>query len=465
VAVVIRTRDLCIDAPGGRALFQDLQLSLEVGDRVALVGRNGVGKSTLLEVLAGELAPTRGLVTRYGQCRLVSQALPGTTSRSPGQCRRDALAAALEAEPDLLLLDEPTRDLDEVSVEWLSSRLKRFRGALVVVSHDRRVLSKFEDFFVAAESGARHYHGTWTEILAQLESERVAEEERYCRRLEQLSEREQHNDTLLRRRAQKKNLGRLHELRRCPARAKLNAKRGYAQVSQGRRAGLQAARIEEARSWVKTARRALAVNLPLQLQVPELPPESTTVIHLDLVSAHAGGRRLFEHVSLTLSRQRLAVLGPNGSGKSTLVELMSGRRFPQYGSARCDEQRIGYIAQNASNWQFELNLLQLLVQTSAADLDHAARVARAHRFPLGLATRALSTLSPGERVRAALIVLFERRPPPEMLILDEPTDALDLLGQASLERTLAAWPGGLVLVSHDPTLLSAVGVQSEIVLG
>lgn len=473
MTVCLSARGVCIDAPGGRTLFDDLHLSLELGDRVALVGRNGVGKSTLLEVLAGGLEPTRGHVARHPSRCWVSQGLadassPDTQSavQSPGERRRAALVAAFDARPALLLLDEPTRDLDEASVEWLLGALSRFSGALVVVSHDRRVLCQFEDFFVAAESGARHQHGTWRQVVEQLEVERQLEEQRYGRRLEQLAERERLNDVVARRRAQKKNLGRLHELKRCPARAQLNGKRGYAQVSQGRRALLQEQRITQARHGVQTARRALAVNLPLHLQPPALPePSERPLIELDHVSAVIDGRPLFSDISLRLGRERLAVRGPNGSGKSTLVEIMSGQRLPDVGRAWCDTARVGYVAQNAANWQTERTLVELLREASFIDIDECARCVRAHRFPLGLAERSLATLSPGERVRAALIVLFERKPAPELLILDEPTDALDLVGLAAFERTLVAWPGGLVLVSHDRELLRAVQMHDQLVLG
>lgn len=459
VHCVLQTKDVCVTAPSGRTLFRDLTLTLEAGDRVALVGRNGVGKSTLLEVLAGITAPASGRVIAEGTVVFVPQQLAEPASASPGQRRRSCLERVLAARPDALLLDEPTRDLDAAAVQWLCQQLNSFAGALLVVSHDRRLLQRFGDFFVAADAGSRHYRGAFAQVLDQLEAERLQSERYYLRQLSELDDREQHNDRLRRRRERKKNLGRIRELKRCPARAKLNAKRGYAQVSQGKRALLQAERIDSTRRWTKAARRALAVELALDLAPPNLPASRAPVIVARGLSTCLGERTLFRDLHLDIDRQRVAITGPNGSGKTTLVETLLGQRAPDAGEVRVDSTRVGFIAQNASNWARSESLVDLLCPASTeAELEHCAQKLHTHRFPLALAARSLHTLSPGERVRAALIALFERTPAPELLVLDEPTDALDLLGLTALERTLAAWPGGLLVVSHDDDSLHRIGI-------
>jgi ATPase subunit of ABC transporter with duplicated ATPase domains len=461
-------RNLDIDTPGGRPLFADLCLTLDARDRVALVGRNGVGKSALLEVLAGQAPPQRGTVGCHGQRMLVPQLLPRPASGgSPGELRRRHLQAAFAAEPVLLLLDEPSHDLDDANIEWLLRRLAEWNGALVVVSHDPRLLRTFGEFFVAAESGCRHVSGSFEQLAAKLESERDDQQQRYVRNLQRLLDDEQNNATLRRRRQRKKNLGRLHELKRCPSRAKLNAKRSYKQVSQGKRALLQAARIGAARAWTKATRRALSVELPLQLATPQLPPQArAAIVTLQGVTFRAATRTLFENVALQLHRQRLAVMGPNGSGKTTLLEILVGERRPDEGSAACDPNRLAYIAQDARNFDRDTSLLECLaVGADAMSLDALAVMLREHQFPFALAERPLCSLSPGERVRAALIALWQRTPVPELLVLDEPTHHLDWLGNAALQRVLRGWPGGLVIASHDRDFLRAVGVESCLQLG
>ncbi|MDH5490903.1 MAG: ATP-binding cassette domain-containing protein [Myxococcales bacterium] len=470
---LLQVRGLCLDAPGGRPLLRDLTMSLEAGDRVALVGRNGVGKSSLLEVLAGEAPPERGQIQALGRRhRVAQQPAPqreglGAELGSPGEVRRYALEEARRALPELLLLDEPTRDLDAESVEWLLGWLGVFRGALLVVSHDRRVLRTFSEFFVLAESGGHHFSGSFEALLEELARDEDAQQARYVRHLSRLADKEREHDRLRRRRQRKKNLGRLHELGRSTSRAMLNSNRGYAQQSQGKRSVLQRARIGEAREWALAARRALAVALPLELSLPQLAADpGTPILEADGVAMEAGDRLLFEGISLRVGRERVAIRGPNGAGKTTLLQLLLGERRPTLGSATREPRRLGYIAQNGANWCLEESLIERLsIETEATTIDAAAQALSAHRFPFALAERPLRSLSPGERSRAALICLCLRSPAPELLVLDEPTDHLDFLGVAALQAVLAAWPGGLLLVSHDADFLEGVGVQRYLELG
>jgi ATPase subunit of ABC transporter with duplicated ATPase domains len=463
---LLQVRGLCLDTPAGRPLLRDLSLALGRTDRVALVGRNGAGKSALLDVLAARAAPDAGTVRCSGRTLLVPQDLQGAgVPASPGELRRLRLEEARSARPDLLLLDEPTRDLDAAGCDWLMGWLSGWRGGLIVVSHRPLVLRAFREFFLVAESGCRHFSGSFDELLADVDRDAGEQEQRYLGELQRLLAAERHRDTVLRRRERKKNLGRIRELRRCTARIRLNGRRSYAQESQGKRATSQQAPIERARTWTRAARRALAVELPLELALPALPPASGAPIALlEGAAARAGARTLFEDLTLSVARERLAIVGPNGSGKSTLLETLAGLRAPASGSVRCDASRIGHVPQDAGSEGSRESVLDHLAR-GAVTAEAAARILRAHRFPLGLAERPLASLSPGERLRARLICVLQRRPAPELLLLDEPSEPLDFLGTAALQRVLAAWTGGLVVVSHDRDLLRAAGVEAQLELG
>ena len=209
------------------------------------------------------------------------------------------------------------------------------------------------------------------------------------------------------------------------------------------------------------------MSLSIELPVPALPAEADTdVIALRDVSACAGERRLFASVDLRLRRERFGVVGPNGSGKSTLLDVMLGRRAHATGSVSRDVSKIGSIAQGAADWMLDETLLTCL-QREDPSLSPAgvAQLLVAHKFPLALGERALCSLSPGERARAALICLFRRTPPVEVLVLDEPTYSLDLVGQRAMTDALRAWPGGLVVASHDRAFLAAIGVEALIEVG
>ncbi|MEM7153878.1 MAG: ATP-binding cassette domain-containing protein [Myxococcota bacterium] len=490
----------------GRALFRDLHLSLG-REQVAIIGRNGVGKSTLLAMLAGQLRPDEGHVEssvtpylvpqhpsrheastllEHWQARVLEDpqidrrieglvhalglsplaSITETEGLSGGELRKLHLLGAELAQPRLLLLDEPSEDLDDLGVQWLVRWLQSFEGGLLVASHDRRILRAFEHFFVVAESGCRYLAGPFDELERTLEREAEEQQRQYARNLSTLAAAERHHETVCRRRARKKNVGRLHELARCTPRSRLNGKRSYAQQSQARAAKIREARISAARGWAKATRRALAVTLPLELPTPEVGVgDGTPVIELRDVGLAIDGQPLCEGLNAELRRERVAVVGPNGAGKTSVLQVMLGERTPTTGAARCRRARIGSIAQGATDWMSDDSLVECLAaQRPEASLDAIARTLLLHRFPLALAQRPLRSLSPGERVRAALLCLFERGAEIESLVLDEPTHSLDIVGARALASALAAWPGGLVVASHDRELLEAIGIDRTITL-
>ncbi len=460
----IELEGVSIAAPGGRLLFDQLGLRLS-REKVALVGRNGVGKSTLLATLAGRHEVRAGLVRTSSAPLLVPQLLPeaGSTTASHGERRRRALMAARASGAQILLPDEPTEGLDDSALAWLRDWLASFRGCAVVASHDRRLLADFRHFFVVSEAGCRYFSGDLAGLDAELEREHGAAQQRYVAQLGRLAAAEEHAVRIELRKARKKRHGRCSELDRATPRIRLNQKRSDAQVSHGRLARLRAERLDAVRQWSRAVRRALSAQLPLALEVPRLLESSGPILRLDDVTVQLGERYLFEGLGLELGRQRVAVVGPNGAGKSTLLESALGLRPPGRGSVWSAPDKIGVIAQEGRNWQLPDSLLTLLrVERAGASPDDLSRYLVAHRFPLALAERPLCSLSPGERTRAALLCLFARSPAPELLVLDEPTFSLDLLGQRALTDALRAWPGGLLVASHDRSFLEALCVTRYI---
>jgi ATPase subunit of ABC transporter with duplicated ATPase domains len=327
-------------------------------------------------------------------------------------------------------------------------------------------LGDFGQFFVASESGCRCFTGTLDGLDAELDRDHEEAERRYVRNLRRLAAAEEHTEHVARRKARKKRYGRCAELDRGTPRARLNQKRSDAQVSHGRLAKVREARLHALRQWSKSTRRALHVVLGLDLAAPTLPTSTNDVIVLRGVSGYAGGRCLFSSLDLRLARQRLAVIGPNGAGKTTLLRVMLGHTPPATGSASRDLSRVGTIAQGGTDWMLEETLLTCLRLAGALDVPRdAASILVAYKFPLALAERPLRSLSPGERARAALICLFRRAPPVEVLVLDEPTYSLDLVGHRAMTSALRAWPGGLVVASHDRAFLDAIGTEVFVELG
>lgn len=489
---LVKVENLDVCTPGGRQLFQDLNVEI-ANDQVAMIGRNGVGKTTLLKILAGEV--DRAEVVLHAVPYFVPQELGALSDTicharkmlsdvemadaglpadvllqdtcSPGEQRKLHLLVAKKARPQLLILDEPTSDLDEDGIQWLSRWLSKWSGGLVLVSHNRKLLRQFQHFFVIAESGCRYLSGEFKEVEDCLETEGLRKQRQYVSNLNALIRKEEKNERVNNRHDRKKNRGRLNELDRCPSRAKLNEKRAYAQVKQGRRKKLWRKRIAASREWAEATRRALDVRLDLKLFAPQQPKDTPAeIVNVNGVTAAIDGREIFSHVSMCIRRSdRIAVTGRNGAGKTTLLTMLSGGRKPEQGNVVGDFSRIGMIAQGAANWQSDRGLIANLQDVCDATLEDIAKILVAHRFPFGLAQRPLRSLSPGERVRAALICLYHRDPVVELLVLDEPTVGLDFVGLGALRDALMVWPGSMVVVSHDRDFIDSIGVSSEIRLG
>jgi len=498
---LLEISDATIATPGDRILFDGLNLRLG-REHVALMGRNGVGKSTLLAVLAGSVDALRGGVRSRGRTHFVPQSLDARAIRraydraprearavmaeewlamnetpladivrapalSLGELRKLALLLAKQSGADVVLLDEPTEDLDDVSVAWLRKWLGEWRGAVIAASHDARLLEDFEHFFIASETGCRVFSGSLPELDALLLCEHDEAEERYTRNLNRLVAYERHVLDVTRRRDRKKRFGRCRELDRATARIRLNTKRSQAQVYQGKFTVMRNERLAALRTWSKSTRRALDVSLPLDLAMPELPAESSDdLLALRGVSARSGDRVLFAPFDLRVGRQRIGVIGPNGAGKTTLLQIMLGNRKPVTGSVVRRPIAIGSIDQGGTAFALDESLLDRLeLQAAGQSTESGPEILVAHKFPLALGQRPLASLSPGERVRAALIAIFRQSPPAELLILDEPTYSLDRVGRHAMIQALRTFRGGLVVASHDRPFLEAIGIDTWVALG
>ena len=366
----------------------------------------------------------------------------------------------------MLILDEPTSDLDEQGIDWLVRWLSKWQRGLLLVSHNRMLLRQFQNFFVITESGCRYLSGGLKEVKACLETEGLRKQRQYVSNLNALIKKEKKNERVNNRHDRKKNRGRLNELGRCPSRVKLNDKRSYAQVKQGRRKKLWRKRIADSREWAEATRRALDVRLDLKLTAPPQPTDTPDeIVDVNAVTAVIDGREIFSNVSMCVRRSdRIVVSGANGSGKTTLLNILAGQRQAERGQVVGDCSRIGMIAQGAANWQSDLGLIANVQAVCDATLQDVAKILVGHQFPFGLAQRPIKSLSPGERVRAALICLYHRSPAIELLVLDEPTVGLDFVGQSALGDALKVWPGAMVVASHDRDFIESIGVGCEVKL-
>jgi len=513
--------------PDGRRLFENLTLSIGT-ERIGLVGRNGVGKSSLLAILAGLRPPAAGTVTRVGSVALLDQTpdrstddrlasllgvaagwdrlsrieagegdeadlseadwdLPGriaqalgdvglpdldpqrpARSLSGGQATRAALARLLIARPDVLLLDEPTNNLDAPARDLVGRVLARWKGGAVVVSHDRALLRGMDRIVELSSLGARSYGGGYDLYVARKAEEAAAAE----RDLD-------HAERETRRVAREAQVARERKDRRDAAGKRFAAKGGTPKILLGamaERAELSGARegklaqrlaadAAEARACAE-ARVERLKTLAFDLPPTHLPP-GKTVLDFDTVSfAWPDGTRVLKDLSFQIvGPERVAAVGPNGAGKTTLIRLATGDLAPTGGDIRRGVA-AALLDQRAALLADDQTILENFRRLNpAASVNDAHAALARFLFRNAAAHQVAGTLSGGERLRAALACVLCAETPPQLLILDEPTNHLDLASIEAIEAALAGYDGALLVVSHDADFLDAIGAERRIDLG
>ena len=430
---------------GGPPVLDKVSLSISKGLRAALTGRNGEGKSTLMKVIAGMLEPDGGEIVRSPNLKTiyVSQEVPhdregddAFNALSGGRRRRKILEEALLARPDLLLLDEPTNHLDMEAIDWLEGFIKRQREmAVLIVTHDRRFLkrvaTKILDLDRGELSGWECDYPTFVRRKAELLADEAVYWERKSKKLAQ-------EEAWIRRGVK--------------ARTTRN---------EGRVAALMKLREEFA------ARRKTAGTATIKLDTAA--PGGVSVLKVKDVSfAYDGGRPVISNFTTTVLRgERIGILGPNGAGKTTLLNLLTGRLAPTSGEiVRGTNVEMSFFDQLRSEMKPELTVGENI----ASDRDevivggvkkHVYSYLADFLFTPERVRTPVKALSGGERARLMLAKLFLK--PANLLVMDEPTNDLDIETLELLEEQLLAYKGTLLLVSHDREFLDNV-VTSTFVL-
>jgi ABC transport system ATP-binding/permease protein len=455
---------------GGRPLLDGAELSLADDERLCLVGRNGSGKSTLLKIVAGIVEADDGeqflqpgttvhylpqepdfggyeTVQAYvdaglgpmgdqwrAQHYLRELGLTGEeqpSQLSGGEMRRAALARALASDPDILLLDEPTNHLDLPAIEWLEGELKSLRGALILISHDRRFLEALSNRTVWIDRGQTRRMDRGFSQFEEWRDQVLAEEEREQALLSQSIAREEHWMRYGVTARRKRNVRRVELL-------------GTLRSQQREHVGKQ--------GLVKLSVSDGNLSGKLVAEVAKLSKsfsERTIVSNLDL---------------LVLRGNRLALVGPNGAGKTTLIKLITGQLQPDSGKVKLGTNlEIVTLDQNRGSLKPDDLLADVITGgrgnsvTFNGEVKHVISYMKDFLFPPEKARTPVSVLSGGERAR--LILARELARPSNVLILDEPTNDLDLETLDLLQEMLADYPGTVIVVSHDRDFLDRVATS------
>ena len=508
----------------GRELFSDLNLAFG-RERTGLVGRNGVGKSTLLRLMLGELAPSEGAATRAGRIGVLRQSLAPATgasvadllgvrdaldrlariergeggeddlaladwtlgerldvaladvglagldparpaaSLSGGEATRAMLAALLIARPDLLLLDEPTNNLDVDARRLVAEVLAGWRGGAVVVSHDRGLLRAMDRIIELSSLGARVYGGGYDLYAERRAEERTLAAQALANAQRGARQIRREIQDARERKDRRDSAGRRFAAGGGIPRIVVGAMARRAEETSGRASRLAGRQRAEADAVLDQAQAGVE---RLKLMAFELPSSGLAsgrrVLNLDRVAfGWPGGSPLLEAVSFEMiGPRRVAITGPNGSGKTTLLKLIAGDLQPTRGEITRGG-RMALLDQRTAILDDGETILANFRRLNPQDDDNAGHAALARfLFRNDAALRPVADLSGGERLRAALACVLAGGAPPQLLILDEPTNHLDLDSIAAIEAAVAGYDGAVLAVSHDADFLTAIGVEREV---
>lgn len=451
---VLRLNKVGIDLPEG-TLFDEVDLVLERGMRVAISGENGAGKTTLMRIAAEEVEPDRGTTELRGSVGWLPQHLPDTLEHpgSGGERQRRRLEELLTRSHDLLLLDEPTHHLDVGAMAWLESALLSSDAAVLFVSHDRAFLDAVATHVGFLERGAwRLETGNYSQATERRRGEDAVNARRHHVQIRKVAalEAEFH-----RQRSKAKSADRFNH-KRASGQPLILAKGKAENVSNtlaGRARALKTRLAREevvAKPWEDRRRLGFSAQ-------PSSPGPSE-VLRAEGIVVSRGGRQVIggDGVDIHVRRgDKIALVGPNGSGKSTLLAVLMGTLEPDAGQVVLGTGlRIGFTDQAREPWGDATTVGDVLkrVRSNLLDAD-VWRVTAEVGVPSGPG-RSVADLSGGERRRLTLAQIAVSDG--HLLVLDEPTHHLDLRAVEALEKLLVEYSGTLLLATHDRRLVERV---------
>ena len=428
---------------GDVVIFDRLSLTVGPGSRIGVVGRNGIGKTTLLRVLAGIESPDDGVVTREPPAlgvEYLAQESP-QEGRSGGETARAKLEQILASGADVLLLDEPTNDLDSAGLELLDRFIQRHQGGMAVVSHDRAFLEAMTKIleFEPETRRVRMFSGGWSEYDAERQRARERQEHAYR---QYAAARDRIDE-------QARQMRQWEE-------------RGYGQGRKKKKGKDVAKGYEKKLSRLDVQERPWS-PWRLELKLTSRGRGGDVVARLERAVLERDGFRLGPTDLEIRQGERLAILGPNGVGKSTLLGALLGEQ-PLSSGERWVGPSVVFGAIDQASERFSGPDPVLTEFTSQSPLSTQETRGLLAKFGLSAdhVRRRGSSLSPGERTRATLALLVSRGV--NTLILDEPTNHLDLEAIEQLERALQSFDGTAVLVTHDRRFLEAFSASRTIEL-
>ncbi|RKL66081.1 ABC transporter [Salipaludibacillus neizhouensis] len=434
-----------------RLLIDVDRLEIHKKDCIGLVGKNGSGKTSLLNVLGGKEIPEKGKVTTVVTCELLPQLSRTDTTKSGGEVTQDHIVEALAKDPEILFADEPTTNLDTDHIEWLEKKLMTWQGAFVIVSHDRAFLDALcTTIWEIHEGSVRIYKGNYSAYAKQKEVELHEEKvayEKYIREKKQLEE-------AMRLKEKKADRATKTTNKVSKSEAKITGAKPYFAKKQKK--------LQQTAKAMET-RLAKLQKVEKIKEVPSikmnLPNEETfkgrIILRVNDVPGIIGQRVLWRTATFHVrGGDKLAIIGANGSGKTTLIKKIVEE---EEGITVSPSMKTGYFSQNLTILASDKTILENVSCTSKQNETFIRTVLARLSFFREDVYKPIEVLSGGERVKVALAKLFLSDI--NTLLLDEPTNFLDTEAVEALESLLKEYEGSVIFVSHDRRFIESVATR------
>ena len=441
-------------------LLDGVSIAFNSNEHVAIIGDNGSGKTTLLRLLAGVLLPDTGAVSRNASAYMLNQ-INVSDSKSGGEQQMFALMRAFESGADILLLDEPTNNLDTDAKQVFFNQLNSYPNGVVIVSHDRELLQQMDKIIELQNGKLKVYGGNYDFYLEQKQIESDSIYSKYTDTQKSIA---RLNNTIniaqnTRQHHEAKQQKDINNSRR--SRLEANALKGKSQQTEAKKRNIIQKKLDEKMSMQQSLSEQMR-NETIKISMPSKPFYSKELVQISKLCFTYDSKKIFDNFDFTIyGGQRVRIVGKNGSGKSTLLKIICGELKAQSGTVKTFG-KITYLNQDLSVLDKDKSIIENIMEISGCLKHDAHAIAANFGFRGNSSMKKVAVLSGGELLKATLAAVLGSSEQPDLLILDEPTNNLEIKSISILEDALNQYRGAILLVSHDEMFVKNIHIDQVV---
>lgn len=441
-------------------LLNCVSVAFNDNEHIAIIGDNGSGKTTMLKLLAGDLLPDSGTINKNASVYMLNQ-INVSDSKSGGEQQMFALMRAFESNADILLLDEPTNNLDTDAKQVFFNQLNSYPNGVVTVSHDRELLQQMDKIIELQNGKLKVYGGNYDFYLEQKQIETDNIYSKYTDTQKSIA---RLNNTMniaqnTRQHHEAKQQKDINNSRR--SRLEANALKGKSQQTEAKKRNIIQKKIDEQIELQQSLSEQMRFE-SIKIPVPSKPFYSRELVQISGLCFAYDSKQIFCGFDFTMyGGQRVRVVGKNGSGKTTLLKIICGELKPQSGTIKTFG-KIAYLNQDLSVLDKNKSIVENIMEISGCLKHDAHAIAANFGFRGDTSLKKVGVLSGGELLKATLAAVLGSSEQPDLLVLDEPTNNLEIKSISILEDALNQYTGAILLVSHDEMFVRNIKIDKEI---